>query len=199
MAKKAVYTAQLFDDLFVDAMGGDSVALDEYRDAARKLAKQINQQLLQAERAGIETEAGRLASSFLGDKKRFKERGIDKLSMQELQDQVDAMLRVRSTRDYSLPYAITSQEQIEALSEAMQAAGVDLVDKHVAYQMNEMFKTGAWKEYKKAHGRSTDLIQAAQDQFKKGKTVDDLLAAHKDYSEGRDDLTESAFKFFGRW
>ena len=199
MAKKQLYTAQLFDDLFVDAMGSDSVALDEYREAARKLAKQVNQQLLQMERADIETESGRLAADFLGDKKRFREKNLQNLSMDELQDQVDAMLRVRSTRDYSIPYAVKSQEQIESLSEALQNAGVDITDKHVAYQMNEMLKTGAWKEFKKAHGRSTDLIQAAQDQFKKGKTVDDLMSAYKDYAEGRDDLRESAFKFFGRW
>ena len=198
MAKKNKYTAQLFEDLYVDLRGGDSVALDNYRDSARKLAKQINQQLLEMERKGVETEAGRLASNFLGKKKRFRE-NVSKMDIDELQDQIDAMLRVRSTRDYSIPYAIRSQEQIDKMSEAMAEAGVDIRDKHVAYQMNEMFKTGAWKEYKKAHGRSTDLIQAAQDQFKKGKTVDDLIAAFTDYQEGRDDLVESAFKFYGRW
>lgn len=198
MAKRNIYTAQLFEDLYVDLQGGDSVALDNYRNSARKLAKQINQQLLEMERKGIETEAGRLASDFLGKKKRFRE-NVSNMNVDELQDQIDAMLRVRSTGDYSIPYAIRSQEQIDKMSEAMVEAGVDIHDKHVAYQMNEMFKTGAWKEYKKAHGRSTDLIQAAQDQFKKGKTVDDLIAAFTDYQEGRDDLVESAFKFYGRW
>ena len=185
------------DDLFVDAMGGDSVALDAYRDYARKLAKRINQQLLQMERRDLDTEAGRLASDFLGDRSRFKE-NVQNMSIDDLQNQVDAMLEVRNTRDYSLPYAEKSAEQIETITESLQAAGVDMADKHAAYQMNEMLKTGAWQEYKKAHGKSTNLIQAAYDEFKKGKTVDDLLSAYNDYKAGGDDapdLVESFERF----
>ena len=189
MARKQQITSQLMDDLFIDLMGGDSDALDQYRDYARKLAKQINQQLLETERKGIETEARRLASDYLGDRKRFKER-ISKLSIDELQDQVDAMLSVRSTKDYSIPYAVESQKQIEKISDALQSAGVDMKDAHVAYQMNELLKTEAWKEYKKAHGKSTNLIQAAQNEFAKGKTVDDLLSAYNDYRSGADDAPD---------
>ena len=190
MAKKQRITSQLMDDLFVDLMGGDSAALDQYRDYARKLAKQINQQLLETERKGIETEAQRLAQDYLGeDRTRFKE-NVSKMSIDELQDQVDAMLSVRSTKDYSIPYAIESQEQIEKISSAMSDAGVDMDDPHVAYQMNELLKSEAWKEYKKAHGKSTNLIQAAQNEFEKGKTVDDLLSAYEDYKSGRDDAPD---------
>ena len=188
MAKQKI-TSQLMDDLFVDAMGGDSVALDAYRDYARKLAKQVNQQLLQMERRDLETEAGRLASEFLGDKKRFKE-NINRMSIDDLQDQVDKMLEVRNTKDYSLPYAIKSAEEIDAISEAMQSAGADMKDAHAAYQLNELLKTGAWQEYKKAHGKSTNLIQAAYDEFRKGKTVDDLLSAYDDYKQGGDDAPD---------
>lgn len=77
----------------------------------------------------------------------------------------------------------------------MRAAGVDTGDETVMFWMNELFKTGAWQEYKKAHGRSTNLIQQAQEQFKAGKTVDDLLAAYNDYKEKRDDLPTSWEKF----
>ena len=183
------------DDLFIDLMGGDSDALDQYRDYARKLAKQINQQLLETERKGIETEAQRLAQDYLGeDRVRFKE-NVSKMSIDELQDQVDAMLSVRNTKDYSIPYAIESQAQIDKISDAMVDAGVDMDDPHVAYQMNEMLKTEAWKEYKKAHGKSTNLIQAAQNEFQKGKTVDDLLSAYEDYKSGRDDAPDLVESF----
>lgn len=203
MSKRVKYTAQLFDDLFIDAMGGDSVALDEYRDYARKLAKQVNQQLLETERRGIDSEAARVARGFLGDdRKRFKE-NVSNMDIDELQDQVDALLSVRNTRDYSIPYAIESQEQIDKLSEAMARAGIDIEDAHVAYQINEMFKTGAWKEYRKAHGRSTNLIQAAQEEFKKGKTVDDLMDAYRQYADrdgtDRIDLVQSWELFAGTW
>ena len=190
MARKQQITSQLMDDLFVDLMGGDSDALNQYRDYARKLAKQINQQMLETERKGIETEAQRLAQDYLGeDRTRFKE-NVSKLSIDELQEQVDAMLSVRNTKDYSIPYAIESQQQIAKISEAMTDAGVDMEDAHVAYQMNELLKTEAWKEYKKAHGKSTNLIQAAQNEFQKGKTVDDLLSAYEDYKSGADDAPD---------
>ena len=195
MARKQQITSQLMDDLFIDLMGGDSDALDQYRDYARKLAKQINQQLLETERKGIETEAQRLAQEYLGeDRVRFKE-NVSKMSIDELQDQVDAMLSVRNTKDYSIPYAIESQAQIDKISDAMVDAGVDMDDPHVAYQMNEMLKTEAWKEYKKAHGKSTNLIQAAQNEFQKGKTVDDLLSAYEDYKSGRDDAPDLVESF----
>ena len=195
MARKQQITSQLMDDLFIDLMGGDSDALDQYRDYARKLAKQINQQLLETERKGIETEAQRLAQDYLGeDRVRFKE-NVSKMSIDELQDQVDAMLSVRNTKDYSIPYAIESQAQIDKISDAMVDAGVDMDDPHVAYQMNEMLKTEAWKEYKKAHGKSTNLIQAAQNEFQKGKTVDDLLSAYEDYKSGRDDAPDLVESF----
>lgn len=190
MARKQQITSQLMDDLYVDLMGGDSAALDQYRDYARKLAKQINQQLLETERKGIETEAQRLAQDYLGeDRTRFKE-NVSKMSIDELQDQVDAMLSVRNTKDYSIPYAIESQKQIEKISDALASAGIDMEDAHVAYQMNELLKTEAWKEYKKAHGKSTNLIQAAQNEFQKGKTVDDLLSAYEDYKSGADDAPD---------
>ena len=187
MARRQKITSQMMDDLFVDAMGGDAEALAEYQKNARKLAKQINQQMREAERRGLETEAFRRASDFLGDdRSRFKE-NVSGLSMDDLQAQVDAMMEVRNTKDYSIPYAIESQEEIEKISEAMTSAGVDMEDAHVAYNINEMLKTDAWKEYKKAHGKSTNLIQAAQDEFAKGATVDDLLSAYDDYRSGRDD------------
>lgn len=193
MAKKII-TAQMMDDLFIDAMGGDSIAEAEYRDLARLLAKRNNQQMLEQEHAGVTGESYRRAQSFLGDASRFRENN-KKIDITDLRNQVDEMLAFQSGRDYSLSYARKSIEEIENLSESMMAAGVDTSDETVMFWMNELFKTGAWQEYKKAHGRSTNLIQQAQEQFKAGKTVDDLLAAYNDYKEKRDDLPTSWEKF----
>lgn len=207
MAKQQI-TAQMIDDLFVDAMGGDSDAESELRDLVRKLAKRSNQQMLEQERRDVRGEAYRRAQEFLGgdldDERgaRFKE-NVKNMDLKSLMEEADELLSFSSAKDYSIPYATQSKEQIENIRESLAAAGVDIEDARVTFWMNELLKTGAWKEYKKAHGRSTNLIQAAQEAFKAGKTVDDLLAAYDDYKEGRDDspdLVES-FEIFapGGW
>lgn len=205
MAKRII-TGQMLDDLFVDAMSGDIEAEAEFRDLARLLAKRSNQQMLEQERRDVTGEAYRRAQEFLGGDEerpsRFRENN-KRIDLETLRDQADEMLAFQSARDYSIPYATKSREQIDALQETLAAAGVDIEDARVTFWMNELFKTGAWKEYKKAHGRSTNLIQAAQEQFQAGKTVDDLLAAYNDYASGRDDapdLVESWEEFApGSW
>lgn len=193
MAKRKIITSQMMDDLFIDAMGGDSVAESEFRELARLLAKRSNQQMLEQERRAVKGEAYRRAQEFLGGDEdhgaRFRENNT-KIEITDLRKQVDEMMSFQSARDYSIPYATKSREQIEKLEESLAAAGVDIEDARVTFWMNELFKTGAWKEYKKAHGKSTNLIQAAQEQFAAGKTVDDLLAAYNDYSSGRDDAPD---------
>lgn len=200
MAKQDI-TAQLMEDLFIDAMGGDSYAYDQYFEYARKLAKQVNQQMLQQERRGVTAEAYRRAQSFLGDRQRFKENVKSYSTIEDLQTQVDEMLSFRSARDYSVPYATKAKAQIEKITEALKAAGVDTEDERVTFWMNELFKTDAWKEYKKAHGSGTNLIQAAQDEFKKGKTVDDLLTAYEAYKEGKSDSPDliESWERFAKW
>lgn len=208
MAKRRIITSQMLDDLFIDAMGGDSEAETEFREIARLLAKRSNQQMLEQERRDVTGEAYRRAQKFLGGTEdeergaRFRENN-KKIEITQLRDQVDEMMAFQSARDYSIPYATKSREEIDALSETLAAAGVDIEDERVTFWMNELFKTGAWKEYKKAHGKSTDLIKAAQEAFKAGKTVDDLIAAYDDYSSGRDDapdLVESWEIFWpGSW
>lgn len=185
MAKRII-TSQILDDLFIDAMGGDSDAERQYRELARLLAKRSNQQMLQQERRDITGEAYRRAQTFLGDTSRFRENTAN-TEITALREQVNEMMIFQSSRDYSVVYAGKSKIEIGTLMPALQAAGVDVSDERVTFWMNEMFKTGAWQEYKKAHGKSTDLIIAAQDQFKKGKTVDDLLDAYKEYTRERDD------------
>lgn len=205
MAKRII-TGQMLDDLFVDAMSGDVEAEAEFRDLARLLAKRSNQQMLEQERRDVTGEAYRRAQEFLGgdeeNPSRFRENNA-RIDLDTLRDQADEMLAFYSARDYSIPYATKSREQINNLQETFVAAGVDIEDARVIFWMNELFKTGAWKEYKKAHGRSTNLIQAAQEQFQAGKTVDDLLAAYNDYASGRDDapdLVESWEEFApGSW
>lgn len=193
MAAKKIITAQLMEDLFIDAMGGDSVALNEYRSNARLLAKRSNQQMLEQERRDITGEAYRRAQFFLGgdmdDERgaRFRE-NVARSDIMELRAQVDEMLSFTSARDYNIKYAAESREQIDRLLEPLAAAGIDVEDARVTFWMNELFKTGAWKEYKKAHGNSTNLIQAAQEQFAQGKTVDDLLDAYNAYTSDQDDM-----------
>lgn len=190
MVKRKI-TAQMFEDLYVDIMGGDSDAEQEFRDLAQLLAKRSNQQMLQQERKDVTGEAYRAAQRSLGAESgaRFKEnnKGMD---FDDLRDMVDDMLSFTNSRDYSIIYATESRDQIAKISDSLAAAGINIEDARVTFWMNELFKTGAWKEYKKAHGRSTDLIQAAQEQFAAGKTVDDLLAAYDDYSSGRDDAPD---------
>ena len=179
------------EDLFIDAMGGDSVAEDEYRRLSRLLAKRSNQQMLEQERADVAGEAWRRAQDFLGgdpdDERgaRFKE-SVNKIDILSLRSQVDEMLSFTSARDYSIRYAAESKDQIENLLEPLAAAGIDVEDARVTFWMNELFKTGAWKELKKAHGKSTNLINAFADQFAAGKTVDDLLDAYNAYVSDRD-------------
>lgn len=186
MARKQKITAQMMDDLFIDAMGGDSVALDQYKEYARKLAKQVNQQMLEAERKGATEEAYKRAQASLGNKTRFKE-NVKNVDIDDLQAQVDEMLAYRSSKEYSIPYVLKAQQQFQDNISAMQAAGVDVDDHETAWKINELFKTDAWKEYKKAHGKSTNLIDAAQEAFKQGADVEDFVAAYNDYAEGRDD------------
>ena len=192
MAKKNI-TAQIMEDLFVDAMGGDYESENDYRDFARTLAKRVNQQMLTQERKEIQGEAYRRAQDYLGGDPEGDERGkrfrenVKNIDISDLQAQVDEMLAFYSARDYSVPYATKSKEEIENLYEPLAAAGIDIEDSRVTFWMNELFKTSAWQEYKKAHGRSTDLIRSAQDAFAAGKTVDDLLAAYNDYQRGRED------------
>lgn len=200
MARRQKITAQIMDDLFIDAMGGDYVALNEYKEYARKLAKQVNQQMLEAERAGATEEAYNRAQSFLGERRRFRE-SVQNQTIGDLQRQVDEMLAYRSSKEYSIPYTIKAQEQFEENLNALQAAGIDVTDRSVAWNVNELFKTDAWKEYKKAHGKSTNLIQAAADAFENGATVDDFVAAYNDYSAGREDSPDliSSFERVAEW
>lgn len=191
MARKTEITAQMLDDLFIDAMGGNWQAENEYRNLARLLAKRSNQQMLEQERKDVTGEAYRRAQEFLDAEEgaRFKENNA-RIDITDLREQVDEMLAFQNARDYSIPYARQAKEEIDNISESLAAAGVDIEDERVTFWMNELFKTGAWKEYKKAHGKSTNLILAAQEQFANGKTVDDLLAAYNDYMSGRDDAPD---------
>lgn len=190
----------MMDDLFIDVMGGDFIALNQYKEYARKLAKQVNQQMLEAERRGATEEAYNRAQAFLGERSRFRE-SVKNQSIEDLQAQVDEMLSYRGSKEYSIHYTLQSQKQLEENIGALQAAGVDVTDHETAWKVNELFKTDAWKEYKKAHGRSTNLIQSAADAFKSGATVDDFVAAYNDYAAGRDDSPDlvSSFERVAEW
>lgn len=203
MAKRVKYSAELFDDLFIDAMGGDSVAIDQYKDYARKLAKQVNQQLLETERKGIESESYRLASVFLGDKKRFKE-NVSNLSIDELRSEVDALLSVRNTKDYSIPYAVKANAEIRSLKSAITKGGFVVNDATAQYHLNEILKSGAWEEYKKSYNGTGPLFSSLVDAVNKGQTINDFMAAYNQYADkdnktDRLDLAQSWTVFAGRW
>ncbi len=207
MAKRVKITAQMLDDLFVDAMGGDWQAEQEYRDLARKLAKRSNQQMLEQERRDVTGEAWRTAQDFLGSDPegdrgaRFRENNKN-MDLESLRDMVDAMEEFTSARDYSIPYATKSRDQIDDLMPALADAGLDVSDDRTMFWMNELFKTKAWQEVKKANSREgTGLIQLAADAFRMGKTVDDLLTAYNQYTETKDgpDLVQVWTSFVGIW
>lgn len=207
MAKRLEITAQMLDDLFVDAMGGDWQAEQEYRDLARKLAKRSNQQMLEQERRDVTGEAWRTAQDFLGGDPdadrgaRFRENNKN-MDLETLRDMVDAMEEFTNARDYSIPYARESRDQIDDLMPALADAGLDVSDDRTMFWMNELFKTKAWQEVKKANSREgTGLIQLAADAFRMGKTVDDLLTAYNQYTETKDgpDLVQVWTSFVGTW
>ena len=207
MAKRVKITAQMLDDLFVDAMGGDWQAEQEYRDLARKLAKRSNQQMLEQERRDVTGEAWRMAQDFLGSDPeadrgaRFRENNKN-MDLESLRDMVDAMEEFTNARDYSIPYATKSRDQIDDLMPALADAGLDVSDDRTMFWMNELFKTKAWQEVKKANSREgTGLIQLAADAFRMGKTVDDLLTAYDQYTETKDgpDLVQVWSSFVGTW
>lgn len=207
MAKRVKITAQMLDDLFVDAIGGDWQAEQEYRDLARKLAKRSNQQMLEQERRDVTMEAWRTAQDFLGGDPdadrgaRFKENNKN-MDLESLRDMVDAMEEFTNARDYSIPYATKSRVQIDDLMPALADAGLDVSDDRTMFWMNELFKTKAWQEVKKANSREgTGLIQLAADAFRMGKTVDDLLTAYNQYTETKDgpDLVQVWTSFVGTW
>ena len=201
MAKQKI-TAQMLDDLFVDAMSGDWEAEREYREAVRKLAKASNQQMLEQERLDVTGEAYRRAQEFLGGDpedekgKRFKENNA-KMDINEVRAMADEILSFRSAKDYSVPYAIKSKEEIEKNAKALEAAGIDISDARVTFHMNELFKTAAWKEFRRMPYKSTDLIRAAQDAFKADKTYKDFVNAYNDYASSRD--TENRIDLLQAW
>lgn len=202
MSKRSGVTAQMMDDLLELALHGNEGAENEYRALASKMAHRVNQQIRTAEKEDLKGNAYRRVERFLsqydGDKVRFAE-GNKRFDLLELSDQVDQMMMFQNVKDYSISYLREATEQIEDVSSAMSAAGVDITDDEIVFEINEMFKTDAWKEYKKSHGRSTDLIQAAEDAFKQGKTVQDLIDAYNDFKITRKtDLASSWTQFSGK-
>lgn len=202
MGKRSGVTAQMMDDLLEMALHGNEGAENEYRALASKMAHRVNQQIRTAEKEDLKGNAYRRVERFLsqydGEKVRFAE-GNKRFDLLELSDQVDQMMMFQNAKDYSISYLREAVEQIEDVSSAMSAAGVDITDDEIMFEINEMFKTDAWKEYKKSHGRSTDLIQAAEDAFKQGKTVQDLIDAYNDYKITRKtDLASSWTQFSGK-
>lgn len=205
MARKKI-TAQLMDDLFVDAMGGDWQAEQEYRDYARKLAKRSNQQMLEQERRDVTGEAYRRAQDFLGGDTgadrgmRFKE-NVQNMDIDALRSMVDEMQAFQNAKDYSIVYATEAQQQIDELYEPLMKAEIDVDDAHVVWNMNELFKTDAWQEFRKALGGDTGLIKEAADAFAKGKTVDDVIDAYNAYADSKEgpDLYQAWYTFTGKW
>lgn len=186
-------TMQKLDLLYYAAKSGDARAEEKFRKEAARLAKRVNSQILEMERADRQSADCLKTSYYLSEERgrtRFRER-TKTGDLDELAEDVEQMMIFKQSKGYSLKEALKEEEQVEKISGALQAAGVTLEDdedRKVAFWMNELFRSDAWAEMKKAHGRSTGLIQTAQDAFTRGRTVDDLTAAYNEYKSGRDDL-----------
>lgn len=186
--KGLTITAQMMDDLLDAALSGDSGAETLYRDYARRLAHRANEQLRATEREGLtDTSAYVRATRYTSqyDRTRFRE-GNKSIDLYELSDDVDTLLSYTHSESYSLKRQRMIAEDFVNMKEVLAEAGVDVEDEYIGQQVVEMFRTDAWKDYKKSLGGGTNLIQAAQDAFRAGKSVDDLIAAWEDYSAGRD-------------
>lgn len=198
-------TMQFFDQMEERAKAGDERAEEVLRQEAAKLAKKINRQLREFENLGRASAARERVEYYLQEERgaaRFSERTKTK-NLDALLEDVEQMMIFQSAEGYSLKIAKKEMEQIDKLSKTFQTAlGTDKIDDYVALQMNEMFKTEAWAEFRKSPEGGTNLIRSAQEAFKRGRTVDDLIRAYESFKErdSRLDLHTAWKKFTGgRW
>lgn len=197
------FTMQTVDDLLYRAQSGDTSAEERLRSEAAKLAKKVNRQIREFERLGRTSAAYQRAEYYLSTERgteRFRERTKTQ-DLEQLSEDMEQMLRFISSEGYSLKTALEEEEQVEKNRGAIQAALGEMPDDDINFYINEMFKTEAWKEFRKAHGRATDLIQAATDAFRRGRTIDDLKDAYDDYRSSTDDnfdITKAWKRFTGR-
>lgn len=197
------FTMQTVDNLLNRAQSGDTRAEEELRSEAAKFAKKVNRQIREFERLGRTSAAYQRASYYLSEERgeeRFSERTKTK-DLEQIAQDLEQMIRFTASEGYSLKTALKEEEQVEKNRGAIQAALGEMPDDEINFYINEMFKTEAWKEFRKAHGRATDLIQAATDAFKRGRTIDDLKDAYEDYRSSTDDnfdITKAWKRFTGR-
>lgn len=199
------FTMQSVDELFERAQGGDERAEEQLRSEAARLAKKVNRQIREFENLGRTSAAYQRAEYYLSQEKgaeRFREKNKTQ-DLQELVEDVEQMIRFTSSEGYSLKKALEEEEQVEKNRGAIRAALGEIPDDEINFILNDMFKTEAWKEMRKSFGAGTDLIQMATDAFKRGRTVDDLIAAYDEYKSGEDenfDITKAWTRFTGeRW
>jgi len=199
-------TMQYFDDLQERAEDGDGRAEEEYRKKAAALAKKVNRQIREFEALGRTSAAFQRVEYFLSQERgseRFSERTKTK-NLRDLAEDVEQMMIFASSEGYSLKTAKEEEEQVEKNKGALHAALGEVPDEQIEFIINDMFKTEAWKEFRKMHGKATDLIQQAADAFKRGRTADDLKDAYEEFQNRQDDddfdITKAWKKFTGgRW
>lgn len=200
--KSRELTIQDLDALFERAEGGDVRAEAQVRKEVAKLAKRANRQFRTLEVAGVSSASFERAQYYLSEEKgttRFRERTKTQ-NLTELQEDAAQIMAFIRSGGYTKKAAQLESDQIENISSALTAALGEMPDEYIIYQINEMFRTDAWKEFKKSHGRSTDLIQTAQDAFTRGRSVDDMIAAYDEYTQSRDesfDIVQAWTKWTG--
>lgn len=195
-------TIQDFDALLERARAGDESAEDEYRKEAAKLAKKVNRQIDRFGDLTRTSAAFQRVEYFLSDERgreKFSE-GVKDRSLSDLAEDVEQMIIFSTSTGYSTKAALEEEEQVERNESAIRAALGELPDEEIQYLMNEMFKSAAWEEFRKSHGRGTGLIEQAQEAFKRGRTIDDLNAAYEEFKTTKDrnfDITKAWYKFTG--
>lgn len=198
-------TIQFFDALMERAKSGDKEAESEYRSEAAKLAKKVNRQMREFENLTRTSAAYQRVEYYLSNERgqeKFSE-GTKTKNLSALEEDVEQMIIFSTNEGYSVKKALEEEQQVQKNESALREALGEIPDEQISFMMNEMFKTDAWQEFKKAHGRSTHLIDQAQDAFKRGRTVDDLKAAYEEFETSQDtefDLTKAWYKFTGsKW
>lgn len=196
---------QFLDALLKRALKGDKEAEEEARNQAAAMAKKVNRQLREFEKADVSSAALERVQYFLLEErgaKRFRERTKTQ-DLRQLAEDADAMGIFLRSEGYSIAEAKLQKEQSEQLAEVLTQVFGKRPDDHLTKSMEELFRSDAWQEVKKAHGRSTGLIYQAQDAFKRGRLVDDLVGAYEDFKTTKDnrmDITKVWRKFTGkRW
>lgn len=182
-------TQQKLDQLFAQAMDGNADAEKEFRRLSTLLAKRINTQMLQQEKSKLRSETYYALRAETGTKKARLSARLSRKNLLEIQYQNDMAMRVYTARDYTLEGAKRQQEK--NVEKALVSAGIDKnIARDISGEMNDLFKSDAWKEFKKSYGKGTTnlVISAGDAMLEREVTAQDFIDAYNLYMENRDNM-----------